>query len=89
MVGSPRHHVEKGGADWCVAWLDPSEEELTSQALERLPRGQMIEALLAFNSMKYVPHSSITGLFPSLGSGLPSSVGSAQRAGGYELTCVW
>lgn len=27
---------------------------MTSQALERLPRGQTIEALLAFNSMKYV-----------------------------------
>ncbi|KAJ9093832.1 hypothetical protein QFC20_007045 [Naganishia adeliensis] len=31
---------------------DPSEEELTTQALERLPRGQTIEALLAFNNMK-------------------------------------
>ncbi|KAI5449729.1 hypothetical protein NCC49_004094 [Naganishia albida] len=31
---------------------DPTEEELATRALERLPRGQTIEALLAFNSMK-------------------------------------
>lgn len=42
-------------ADALCVGVDPSEEELTTQALEMLPRGQTIEALLAFNSMKYVP----------------------------------
>jgi hypothetical protein len=34
---------------------EPTEESLASQALEGLPRSQTIEALLAFNAMKYVP----------------------------------
>lgn len=34
--------------------IEPSEESLSSRALEGLPRAQTIEALLAFNEMKYV-----------------------------------
>jgi hypothetical protein len=51
MVGVPFVIARKAND---ASGTDPSEEELTTQALERLPRGQTIEALLAFNSMKYV-----------------------------------